>query len=464
MGIKLAFTRKLIKSYHYLFYHLIKKISFSFLLFLCISPNITPFFSYNCNLNYQQNSLINSINTNPTIISEEKNEFYWSDSSVISQNDGKNSFSPNIALDSESNVHVVWYDYETTFSNIYYRKFYSANETWSPIKSISNQLLDINSRYPDIVIDSKDGVHVIWWEHNGSCVNLIYSNLLFNRWSEPEIITSSKEHKEAIIQVLENDDLIILYNNDNQVYLDLYYRIFQSKFNLWSIEYQLTNTSHYSLQPHLLAKENFLHLVWIDKGEIYSSSEVYYMKFSAFDSLPSNFTLISQDDMYAAIELDFIIDESNNVHIVWTESSANHLVVYYRYRFGNQWNEIIQLNSDKNSGSCPSICRDYSNNTHFIWVHNLLLYHKVLFESGTWSNSVKITTTKAFIFDPQIICDQKNKLHLIWNSFITNSWEIFYKSSIQYQPKVWILSIIISILYFCILFIIVIRIRKDNLD
>jgi len=102
--------------------------------------------------------------SNVTVISDGYNGSYW--------NDG-NSYYPNIAVDSQGNVHVVWQDYTDgvwgTDTEIMYVK-YSPSTGWSNVTIISDGYggsywNDGNSYFPDIAIDSRDNVHVVWYDN-----------------------------------------------------------------------------------------------------------------------------------------------------------------------------------------------------------------------------------------------------------------------------------------------------------
>ncbi|NVM04730.1 MAG: hypothetical protein HWN67_20590 [Candidatus Helarchaeota archaeon] len=114
----------------------------------------------------------------------------WSNATVISDDatgwNTETSYDPDIAIDGDGNVHVVWYDdtdsvgeWGTDLEIMY------ANRTgagWSNATVISDDATgwnDGSSLYPDIAIDGNGNVHVVWGDATngewGSDSEIMYS-------------------------------------------------------------------------------------------------------------------------------------------------------------------------------------------------------------------------------------------------------------------------------------------------
>ncbi len=99
--------------------------------------------------------------SNVTVISDGFGGIYW--------NDGPSEF-PSIAIDNDGNVHVVWYDGTNGLWG-YDREImyvnYSSSAGWSNVTVISDGFGGIYwndgpSEYPQIAIDNDGNVHVVW--------------------------------------------------------------------------------------------------------------------------------------------------------------------------------------------------------------------------------------------------------------------------------------------------------------
>jgi hypothetical protein len=86
----------------------------------------------------------------------------WMTSRRLTWNSGY-SYSPDMAVDSSGNVHVVWYDNTPGNYEIYYRMSTDKGSTW-----MTTQRLTRNSgasEFPAIAVDSYGSVHVAWYDN-----------------------------------------------------------------------------------------------------------------------------------------------------------------------------------------------------------------------------------------------------------------------------------------------------------
>ncbi|MHA1953915.1 MAG: hypothetical protein ACW96U_08215, partial [Candidatus Heimdallarchaeaceae archaeon] len=75
---------------------------------------------------------------------------------------------PDMVVDSQGNIHIVWLDYSNYFGSgtdgsIFYKNYNVITETWSGIYFISNETCFVAvSVNPSIAIDLQDNLHVVW--------------------------------------------------------------------------------------------------------------------------------------------------------------------------------------------------------------------------------------------------------------------------------------------------------------
>ena len=70
---------------------------------------------------------------------------------------------PSAAVDSQNNIYLVWDDTRDGNQKIFYKKYISQTQTWSPDTAISTG--SGQSRYPSIAVDSLGNVHVLWQDN-----------------------------------------------------------------------------------------------------------------------------------------------------------------------------------------------------------------------------------------------------------------------------------------------------------
>jgi hypothetical protein len=93
------------------------------------------------------------------LISFNLNGQTWSGLTRLTWNPG-DSYWPIIAADSGSGIHVVWGDYSTGNSEIFYKKSTNNGSTWSGLNRLTWNSGD--SWLPSVTADSSSGIHVVW--------------------------------------------------------------------------------------------------------------------------------------------------------------------------------------------------------------------------------------------------------------------------------------------------------------
>jgi len=95
----------------------------------------------------------------------------WGATKRITWNSGGSCW-PAIAIDSNNNLHVVWYDYTPSNWEIYYKKSTDGGSTWSAAKRLT--WTSGSSQEPAIAIDSNNNLHVVWHDLTPGNVEIYY--------------------------------------------------------------------------------------------------------------------------------------------------------------------------------------------------------------------------------------------------------------------------------------------------
>jgi hypothetical protein len=83
----------------------------------------------------------------------------WTASKRLISNSG-DSYSPDIAVDSSGNPHVVWFDDTPGNREIYYKKSTDGGGTWGSAQRLTSNSAD--SEYPAIAVDTSGNPHLVW--------------------------------------------------------------------------------------------------------------------------------------------------------------------------------------------------------------------------------------------------------------------------------------------------------------
>ncbi len=337
----------------------------------------------------------------------------WSNATVISDvygwNDG-GSYEPDIAIDKNDNIHVVWEDITDgewgTDKEIMYANYTTAMG-WSNATVISDDSFkwnDFQSADPSICIDNNSNIHVVWWDETngewGNDIEILYVNYTVSGWSNATLVS---------------DD--ITGWNDG-----------------------------WSLNPDIITDENgVLHVVWFDGtiGEWGSDEEIMYANYT---SGWSNATVISAgsngwNNGISCYPVT-VIDNNSVIHVVWqdytiTEWGTDIEIMYTNNSVASWTNAtvisdkigIIPWENDDES-RYPSITTDSNGNLHVVWEDDTngawnqwgndieIMYANFTVSSG-WSNAIVISDDSTQWNDgnstrPKIVIDNNDNIHVVW--------------------------------------------------
>ena len=219
-----------------------------------------------------------------------------------------------------------------------------------------------------------------------------------------------------------------------------------------------------------------LHVVWYDKteGKWGSENEIMYVNYTEGVGW-SNITVIS--DGYNGTYWNdgvsryssFIIDSSENIHVVWEEQSdgewgSDSEIVYINYTQGIGWSNITVISDGFNNtfwdhymSYRPSITFDASENIHVVW-ENLIIGilgadFEILYVNYTqgvgWSNVTIISDgfnntswNNGMSEYSSIVVDNSQRIHVIWNDETNGTWgsdtEIMHTfCAFDNTPPIW---------------------------
>jgi len=363
--------------------------------------------------------------SNATVISDGYQGAYW--------NDGI-SIAPDIAIDSNNTIHVVWEDgTEGAWGDddeiIYVN--YSTQTGWSNITVISDGFAgsywnDGGSYDPAITVDGNDTVHIVWWDETegiwGAGLEIMYANI-------------STQTGLTNVTVISDGYQGSYWNNDDSDSVDI-----------------------------RVDGNNTIHVIWQDSnnGEWGDDTEIMCVNYTSQEGW-SNITVVS--DGFAGSYLNdglsgdpsIIVDSYNIIHAVWQEGTDGEWgeddeIMYANYSTQTGWSNITVISdgfegsywNDGNSYS-PSIMMDEDMALHVVWHDETdglwgedkeIMYVNYSTQTG-WSNATVISDGRIEITDnygqsefSEIAIDDNNIIHVVWEDSSNGIWgtdrEIMY--------------------------------------
>ena len=292
--------------------------------------------------------------SNATVISDGFGGVYW--------NDGY-SLNPQIAVDSNDVIHVVWYDgtdgvwgtdYEIMHAN------YTTASGWSNATVISDGFggvywNDGNSYNPAIAVDSTNAVHVAWYDYTdgiwgtGLDTEIMYVNYTTaSGWSNATVISdgfggvywNDGNSFDAKFGIDGNDVINVVWEDGTDGPWGTDYEIMHTKFTTatgWSNATVISDgfggvywNDGDSRDPAIaINSTNGIHVVWDDTtvGIWGTDREIMYADYSSATSW-SNATIISdgQNNIYwndgSSNDPEIIVDSNDVIHVVWDDTTV----------------------------------------------------------------------------------------------------------------------------------------------
>ncbi len=414
----------------------------------------------------------------------------WSNATVISDDftgwNSDSSWYPSIAVDNNGNVHVVWQDYTNgewgSDTEIMYANYTTTG--WSNATVISDDYTgwnDGDSYGPEIAIDNNGNLHVVWYDTTdgewGLDREIMYANYTTAGWSNATVISddytgwNDGDSEEPSITTDKNGNIHVVWydatngewgTDDEIMYTNCSSGIWSNATCISDI-YGWNNGG--SWNPYLAVDNNSnIHVVWQDDtdGEWGTDWEIMYVNYNGTNW--SNATAIS--DIYGwnvagSYYPSIAIDNSGDIHVVFYDLTdgewGSDVEIMYVNNTGSNWSNATVISDDYtgwNDGSSyyPNIDIDNNGNLHVVWseftdgewgTDTEIMY--VNYIDGSWSNATVISDditgwnndTSSY---PKIFADKNGDIHVVWYDYTDGEWgadtEVMYVNTKGGPPKI----------------------------
>ncbi len=326
------------------------------------------------------------------LIIESSTPWGWSEDMDLTPN-MKYSQSPDIAVDSENNLYVVWMEGRFLGTGSKGKLYYLKIETNGNIRFNNTPLIEnITSYDSSIALDSQDNMHLVVVTTEG----LNYLKIDKNRY----IITKKLISQNGTVY----DKSVAIDGSDRAyvVWANTYEEVDETNFHIWSTDIYFTKID---VDGTFLIKDKHI------------------------------------DYILSTISPPIIkMDSENNIHLAWAKGEGNDTGVYYKKI---DWEGDTLINntriSDPNFPDCykPAITRDSNDNIYITWkVDNRLsgedeVYYRKLNDNGeALINPVKLSPSGVggAIYGPDMAIDSNDQIHVIYARWSQTGYGLYYVS------------------------------------
>ena len=252
----------------------------------------------------------------------------WSAPRRLTWSSGESGW-PAMAVDSSDNIHIVWSDYTSGVSEIYYKRSTDDGLTWGPAKRLT--WTSGSSGAPALAPGSANGVHVVWEDYTPGNQEIYYvrSPDGGSTWGAPQRITwtSTKSYTPAVAAGSGNA-VDVVWEDSMAGNAEIYYKRSTNGGANWSPAKRLTWTTGNSSNSIIgIDSSGVIHVVWYDEAS--GAFEIYYKKSTNSGTTWSSGQRLTWNSGISTFPA-MALDSSDAVHLVWSDDTPGNTEIYYK--------------------------------------------------------------------------------------------------------------------------------------
>jgi hypothetical protein len=250
----------------------------------------------------------------------------WSKSKRLTSN-VENSHRPKIAVDSGSNVYVIWNNVYPMSTQIYWKKSTDSGSSWLATKKFTWRFE--YARRPEIAIDSSNSIYVVWDGNTGDS-NQIYFKKSTNSgttWTSRQLTWNWYDSGSPDLTVDSNGHIHVGWHQYAPIENEIYYKKSIYGGTSWSVSKRLTWVDPPSFIPKIASDKNGrIHVVWtLGSSE---DREIFYKRStdSGVTWTTKRITWILGESKMPAIA----VAPNNNIYVVWQDEKPGNFDIYFK--------------------------------------------------------------------------------------------------------------------------------------
>ena len=272
----------------------------------------------------------------------------WSNPTLISLNSDYVCSCPTIAVDEKDTVHLSWADTSPllgsgTDSDIYYTHK-KINKDWNNIELVTDNS-DNDTFDPFLTVDTEFNVHIVWYESispTGKSDIIYKKKALDGEWMENEIVSTncvdSSLDPSIVVDLKQNIHVVWNDNThlfDNGADYDIFYRVKDPNNGWLPIELiSATSRSNCKWPFIVIDKSNTVYVAWSDQTNYDDNGNDYDIVFTLKQDTKKpweEIQIVSENSKENSNWPRFAIDSENGIHMTWWDETSTHWAIYYNH-------------------------------------------------------------------------------------------------------------------------------------
>jgi hypothetical protein len=353
----------------------------------------------------------------------------WTATKRITWNSGDSEVSV-IAADSNNYIHVVWGDETPGNSEIFYKKSTDGGTTWTTKRLTWN---NGHSYDPNIAIDSNNYIHVVWPDLTSGNYEICYKKSTDGgtSWATKRLTYNSGGSDLPVITADSNNHIHVVWRDYSLGYYEIYYKRSTDGGATWTTK-RLTYTNDAQLPAITADSNNNIYVVYRDFSP--GNGEIFYKKSTDGGTswTTKRLTYNSGNSWFPNVA----VDTNNHVHVVWQDWTPGNAEIYWKMSTngGATWT-TKRLTYNSGGSVSPGIAVDSDDHIHVAWNEytpgNPEIYYKRSTNGGSTWTTKRLAYNSGRSYLPTMVADPNNNIHVVWHDETPGNFEIYYKKGIQ---------------------------------
>jgi hypothetical protein len=364
-----------------------------------------------------------------------------------------NSYRPDIACDSKDNVYVVWEDDRDGNFEIRYAKYDNNGKALITDTRLTNTLP--SSRFPKLVVDSKNRVYIVWREDTDRMLNANYGLFcailnencqpMLPKFIEVEGTGSALGSLTPNITIDEFDNLHIVWDQNytyrtptDTIYNanEVCYTKIQPIGQVQIAKSILTEKGFHAREPAITVDYNsYLHVTWARLALSNLDPRVAYwiLQYTKFDSVgqpvvgPVAITSNTGNSRYQNM-----IADRGGIHCVYSGLRNRKLDIFYQKLDYDGRIIVAETNISRSSQDTgrPQFVRQRNGTFHLVWdednfgTENEIYYARIDSNGGLQQPRTRIDKGSRDVHDPAIGVNNSGRIFVVWYDNRYGNWDI----------------------------------------
>jgi hypothetical protein len=306
-------------------------------------------------------------------------------------------------------------------------------QTWEKAKRLTWN--NGNSQSPAIALDSSNNIHIVWYDETTGDAEIFFKKSTNGgtTWSSSKRLTwNSGSSYVPSIAIDSSDNTHIAWKDYSPGNGEIFYKKSSDGGTTWSNSKRLTWTADISYNPAIATdSSDNIHIVWHDSEN--GNYEIYYLKSTDGGATwtTKRLTWNSGNSGYT----DIATDSSDHVHVVWDDWTPGNREIFYKKSTdgGSTWAFTKRLTWKLFNSYKSAISTDSDNYIHVVWQdwdsNNYEIHYKKSTNGGlTWFTK-RLTWNSGSSWFADIDADPNNNIHVVFYDDSPGNDEIFYRRS-----------------------------------